>query len=350
MALGGAATAQAAVSFTAPQPAPVAGLDLVDSDAPTGPHDILLFGEAADAPELIVELDGQELLFPRVGVPAAPVEERITLRNPGPLPVTVGQPAVEGSAAFTADGSLCAGSPLEEGEQCDLVVRFDPPAPGMHRGQLVIHSDAAFAPHYVFLVGTGSGSLLDFSGLTPRFGRVSPGGSVQRQVRLANRGPDPATVSLQITGPDAGAFRVYESPCPSSLPAGSSCLIGVEFAPARAGPHSARLEATAPSAPAAAFFDLVAGATPPRGPVFFPPPVDLGPGLASALERSARAWRGRARRVLLRRGFAAIFATPEPGTLRLQLRRRGRLVARGAAQAASRRAVVRARATRFGRR
>lgn len=92
----------------------------------------------------------------------------------------------------------------------------------MHRGQLVIHSDAAFAPHYVFLVGTGSGSLLDFSGLTPRFGRVSPGGSVQRQVRLANRGPDPATVSLQITGPDAGAFRVYESPCPSSLPAGSS--------------------------------------------------------------------------------------------------------------------------------
>jgi hypothetical protein len=52
----------------------------LESDAPTGPHDILLFGEAANAPELLVELDGQELLFPRVTVPEAPFEDRITLR------------------------------------------------------------------------------------------------------------------------------------------------------------------------------------------------------------------------------------------------------------------------------
>ena len=317
-----------------------------------------MFGGVASAqnpglPELTVELDDQELVFPRVAVPDAPVEDRITLANFGALPVTLGRPVVERSQAFSVDDSLCAGSPLEPDEQCELIVRFDPPSPGVHSGELVIHSDADFAPHSVFLEGTGSGSDLGFLSVT-RFGRVAlVGVPVQRLVRLQNRGPDPAAPTLQITGADAGAFRLYENQCTSVLTAGASCLIGIEFTAVRAGLHGARLEATAPSAPTPAFLELLVGTSPAR-PVLprpvFPPAADVSPLLAKVLNVSARAWRGKPRHALRRRGFAADFVAPAPGTLRLELRRAGSLVARGTSQGGPGRVVVRALTTPFGRR
>jgi len=290
----------------------------------------------------------ETLEFPTVAVPDPPVEARITLSSFGDVPVILGEPVVVGGSEFRVDDSGCAGSPLEVFEYCELSVFFDPTSPGMHAGRLEIHSNAEDAPHTVFLSGTASGSRLVFRS-RGNFGPRGPGGSMQRQVSLHNWGPDPATPSLQITGSDAGAFRVYDNQCTSMLPAGSSCLVGIEFTALRAGLHSAKLEATASSAPVPAYLDLLVSATPARPPGF-PPPVNVDLDLAIALHRSATAWRDRARPLLRGRGFAASFRAPAAGTLRLGLRRAGRLVARGASQGGPGRLAVRARPTRFGRR
>ncbi len=66
-----------------------------------------------------------------------------------------------------------------------------------------------------------------------------------QSIRLSNTGTAALTLfSLELTGPNAGSFRLADA-CGSSLAVGKSCLINITFGPKGVGPKSATLRVLA---------------------------------------------------------------------------------------------------------
>ena len=66
-----------------------------------------------------------------------------------------------------------------------------------------------------------------------------------QSIRLSNTGTAALTLfSLELTGPNAGSFRLADA-CGSSLAVGKSCLIDITFGPKGVGPKSAALRVVA---------------------------------------------------------------------------------------------------------
>ena len=130
---------------------------------------------------------------------------------------------------------------------------------------------------------TAPGALL-FGSNALNFGSVTSGQQPELSVTLANPGTGPMTgLALSTTGT---TFSAQHS-CPAVLPAGSSCLVNVRFAPAQAGTFDGELRAQAPGA--SAVVALTGSATPAGAaqPSYSSPEIDLGSALVG--QATARA-------------------------------------------------------------
>ena len=160
----------------------------------------------------------------------------------GPISVAV---TGTNTADFVIDANSCTAT-LAAGGNCSVSVRFTPAAAGARTATLSV-SGTPGGSVTSSLKGTGATAKLVLSPASHGYGSVTIGASSDSQsytvtnTGLAASGP----VAVAITGTDAGDFNLVSSTCGGQIAAGSSCTVGVAFAPSAPGSRTATLTATA---------------------------------------------------------------------------------------------------------
>ena len=189
----------------------------------------------------------------------------ITNLGSGPLgldPIVVDHVVVTGaaSAQFTPTTTTCsvqqlvspdAATALQRDAACSIDVTFTPAALGATGATLEVWAVGVAAPYTVALVGTGveptmePGISVDPAGLELLIGdvRVTTASAIV-PVTVTNPGLAPLQLQPSIlAGAQSATFAIAGNSCPTGVVAPSaSCVIGIKFTPAVAGPHSAVLQ------------------------------------------------------------------------------------------------------------
>ena len=183
--------------------------------------------------------------FGEAGVGTGGSLRTMTLTNSGEIPVAFFLGFVSGGdvSSFRMVEESCTGRMIAPGDSCTTLIRFTPTAGGTRQATVSFFGNGEGALQ-VPLTGVG---LAANASLTP--GVVDFGSQP-----LGTAGPsqsftltDESTAGLEIgtvgvTGPDADQFRIAADPCTeTALAPGSSCSIGVRFAPDGGGAKSATL-------------------------------------------------------------------------------------------------------------
>lgn len=166
--------------------------------------------------------------------------QAVTVTNTGTTAITFS--SIAASAQFTETDNC--GTSLAVSSSCTINVTFTPTAIGAQTGSLTLTDSDPSSPQTIALTGTGINGTPQaaLSPATVSFGNepISTTSSAQVVV-LSNTGTAPLSItSVSITGTNPSDFA-ETSACGSSLAAGSSCNISVNFTPASATSFSASL-------------------------------------------------------------------------------------------------------------
>jgi trimeric autotransporter adhesin len=186
----------------------------------------------------------------------------VTVTNTGPLTAPVPGLSIAGpdaaqfslvASAFTSNPPCTALTSLASGAACVMEVAFSPTSAGGKAASFVMSDSSGTA--FASVPITGAGGVATFS-LTPTaiaVGTVGVGSSGQSVATVTNTSTFPgATPVLAITGTDASQFSLRTSasisspPCTAltSLAAGSTCAMVVDFSPTSGGGKAASLVMT----------------------------------------------------------------------------------------------------------
>jgi|GEM_PF-3440905 len=165
-----------------------------------------------------------------------------------------------GGAQFTPTTTTCsvqqlvspaAATPLARDASCGIDVTFTPAALGATSATLEVWPVGATAPFTVALTGTGieptqePGITIDPAGLELLIGdvRVTTTSDIV-PVTVTNSGSAPLQLQPSIlAGAQSTTFSIVDNTCPTGVVAATAtCVIGIKFTPAVAGPHSAVLQ------------------------------------------------------------------------------------------------------------
>jgi hypothetical protein len=177
-----------------------------------------------------------------VSIPAgtqAPAQS-LVVTNIGISPVLIA------GVAATGDYSLISGcgTSIEVGASCQVLVSFAPTAPGPRSGTLLIYDNAPGAPHSVILTNVAAQGSAVFSPDSLVFSSQMIGASaVTKQVNLTNIANQSVTLGQpSLNSVTSTNFSITGTTCPSTLGAGASCTVSVQFAPTTPGTQTAVLE------------------------------------------------------------------------------------------------------------
>jgi len=179
-----------------------------------------------------------------VGVPTA--AQVVTVTNSGTAALTLTSETLTGTNAtsFLISANTCTTS-LAAGASCAVSVEFKPTAAGTLTASLSIADNATGSPQTVSLAGTGTAAAPAVT-LTPAsltFVSTTVGSTTAPQVvTIKNSGTATLTLTSEtLTGKNATSFLISANTCTTSLAAGASCAVSVEFKPAAAGALTASL-------------------------------------------------------------------------------------------------------------
>ena len=171
-------------------------------------------------------------------------EKNVTVKNIGTSPVTFTSVSLTlGSGTNRDDFTFVNFCPktLEVGKSCILSVVFFARNVGSLSATLNINDNAAGSPQQVGLSATVINPRASFNPGSLNFGTVQVGHSSTKNVTLTNTGTTTLDItSVNVTGTDTGDFT-RSNACPSSLAAGTDCIISVTFTPTTTGARSADL-------------------------------------------------------------------------------------------------------------
>ena len=198
----------------------------VADNTPDSPHSVSL-GMAGRSSQLSLSASG--LNFGSQAAGSTSSAQSVTLTNSGMTSVSISIITLN-SGAFVQTGS-CPAS-LFPGGTCTLSVAFAPTASGSVSGTITVVDSAGDSPQEVSLLGSGSAPSVVLAPSNLSFAATAVGTtSAARIVALANIGQAP----LSLTGIGASGDFAQSNNCGSSLAAGTSCLMGVTFAPTTTG-------------------------------------------------------------------------------------------------------------------
>jgi hypothetical protein len=183
------------------------------------------------------------LKFPRrtVGTTSPPMA--VTVHNVFPAPVAVRRVTTSGDFAETNN---CPVSPatLATGATCSISVTFTPTATGTRTGKVTVANNAPAGPQTVSLSGAATDVSLSVSRLA--FGSHKLGSTTgTKSVTVTNVGSVVVNFTgsgITTAGADPGDFLISGNTCGSSLGAGLSCTVSVQFQPLATGARTATLQ------------------------------------------------------------------------------------------------------------
>jgi hypothetical protein len=185
----------------------------------------------ASGPAPAVSLSAASLSFGSqlVGTTSAP--QSVTLTNTGNATLNITSIVPSGDYA---DTSTC-GATLDASASCIISVTFTPATTGTRNGAITINDNATGAPHTITLSGAGTSPpapAVSLSNTSLSFGSQLVGTtSAAQSDTLTNTG----NAILSITSIVASGDFSRTTTCSSSLSAGSSCTISVQFTPTATG-------------------------------------------------------------------------------------------------------------------
>jgi poly(3-hydroxybutyrate) depolymerase len=208
-----------------------ATLTITDS-ASNSPQSITLSGNGV----VPVNMSPTLLTFGNQAEGAASTAKTVTLKNAQTIPLTITSIGIAGGIA-PADYSSSSNCPitpatLDAGLTCSVFVTFTPSALGSRTSSLTFADSAVNSPQSVALSGNGI-TPVSVSPTSITFAnRMLGTTSNPMLVTVVNHLSTTLLFSSIATG---GDFAVASNTCGSNLGAGSSCTVGVTFAPTAVG-------------------------------------------------------------------------------------------------------------------
>jgi len=181
-----------------------------------------------------------------LGTKAKP--QTITVRNPGPGPVTVQQIALAGDRNdFTVDDP-CSKTTLAPGGACTLTIGFAPIESDSRKASLTLTPAAPASAQTVSLRGVGMIPAIGALTAAPTrldFGLVYVNTKSKAQaITLRNSGPGPVTIQQIALSGERTNFVVADQCTGTTLAAGATCTVSISLNPQALGAHSASLTIT----------------------------------------------------------------------------------------------------------
>ena len=237
--LAAAASCTVSVEFKpAAAGALTASLSIADN-ATGSPQTVVLTGTGAAAQTFTVSFSPTSLAFASTTVGSTTAAQLVTVKNTGTGTVTLTSETITGTNAtsFLKSATTC-GTTLAAGASCTVSVEFKPAAAGALTGSLSVADNATGSPQAVALTGTGVAPLtVSLSPTSLAFASTTVGSTTAAQVvTVKNTGTAVVTLTSEtITGTNATSFLKSATTCGTTLAAGASCTVSVEFKPAAAG-------------------------------------------------------------------------------------------------------------------
>ena len=223
-----------------------ATLEVLDN-AGTGTQSATITGTGASASTFTVSLSPTSLTFASTTVGSTTAAQVVTVKNTGTGAVTLSSETITGTnpTSFLKSATTC-GTSLAAGASCTVSVEFKPAAAGALKATLSVADNANGTPQTVALSGTGAAAptfTVSLSPTTLTFASTTEGLTTAAQVvTVKNTGTGAVTLSSEtVTGTNPTSFLKSATTCGTSLAAGASCTVSVEFKPAAAGALKATL-------------------------------------------------------------------------------------------------------------
>jgi len=218
----------------------------VTDSGPGSPHTTSLTGVGVAAGSVTLTPASLNFGNETVGTPSSP--QPVTLMNSRSASLTISSIAASGDYSQT---NSC-GTSLPANSGCTINVVFTPTTAGTRTGSLTVTDNGPGSPQTASLtgVGTAAGNVI-LSPTSLNFGNQTVGApSAPQPVTLMNN----QSMSLTISSITASGDYSQTNNCGTSLPANSSCIINVVFAPTTTGTRTGTLTVTddGPGSPQAA--------------------------------------------------------------------------------------------------
>lgn len=171
-----------------------------------------------------------------------PSAKTLTLTNSGAA-VTLTKTYLTSTTAFSITGGTCptgSGS-LASKASCTIIVTFNPQTVGSFKSTLVVASNDPASPLLAQVTGTGTEVKLSASSIA--FGSISFGTTSTFDLTISNAGTAAFTLAETISGAGFSISSTGKT-CTTSLAAGASCVLPVEYDPTAVGTNTGTLTLT----------------------------------------------------------------------------------------------------------
>jgi hypothetical protein len=170
----------------------------------------------------------------------------VTVKNTGTSALPITSITFAGTSPGQFSGTQDCGTSLAVGASCTISLEFEPTATGNFTAGLDVNAGGGRGTQTVVLSGTGINAPYTVSPRSLAFGSVPHGTTSGIQVVTVH---NTRTVALPITsitfaGTNPGEFSGTQD-CGTSLAAGASCTVDVDFQPTTTGNFSATLNINA---------------------------------------------------------------------------------------------------------
>ena len=199
------------------------------------------------AAALTVTLSPTSLAFNNETVGSTTAAQTVTVKNTGTSTVTLTSETITGtnSGSFLKSATTC-GSTLAAAATCTVSVEFKPATTGALTASLSVADNATGSPQTASLTGTGVSAGTPAVTLSPTslaFASTTVGVTTAAQtITVKNSGTAALTLTSEtLTGTNKASFVISANTCGSSLAAGASCAVSVEFDPRTAAALTAAL-------------------------------------------------------------------------------------------------------------
>ena len=221
-----AATAPATTPSGSPEPTPDATPDATPSPSPDAgvvPAPVQSSAPAATpAPGPTVLLDPASFDFGKQNIAEGKGTIDVRLWNTGPLPLHVANLSAAGP--FQVDPSPCAGSTLNQGQNCPIGIRFAPTQTGPVSGTITVTDDASPPTQTIPVTGVGTSPGAQFSVTSIAFKGAAPG---PQTVTITSTGSGNLSVMLVRFSDSTTNFGVSDVNCVGGHAPGTTCTVQV---------------------------------------------------------------------------------------------------------------------------
>jgi Cep192 domain 4/HYDIN/CFA65/VesB-like, Ig-like domain/IPT/TIG domain len=171
-----------------------------------------------------------------------------TLSNSGTSALAISKIALSGNNSSSFLLAHNCGTSLAAGQSCAVQVQFKPATTGALTANVTFTDDASNPSQSIALSGTGVSTATPSISVTPATLSFASQDvnttSAAQPITVKNTGTGALSLGgLTVSGTNAAAFKVSNG-CGTSLAAGASCAIQVQFVPATAGTLTASLALT----------------------------------------------------------------------------------------------------------